>query len=288
MINQGFFYGAAVFAPVQPGYAPMQFQPYPIPAEPLYTSWEALQPVQCYEEDTENQGWQNGAEQSSQGRSNFKARLCQLYMGRRTTCPHGERCRFAHGVEELRSSGSTSPDLQSKSYKTVLCRNYAPGGSGDCPYRLACQYIHPSDGLLYKFCMADTPEFKAAKEQHQKEVQVLHAQKSLAPHHLQFQLEVAINMKVRSFNVRHPNGQDYHDFHGMTTMGAVCYVQDIIKQMRSSGAKKAWLEVGRGNHSANGFPAVRTYLTNNLHLFSGCSFVPIQGNDGILELTVFP
>ncbi|ULU08364.1 hypothetical protein L3Y34_019496 [Caenorhabditis briggsae] len=220
--------------------------------------------------------------------SNYKTRLCKLHnSGKSIVCPHGAACRFAHGVEELRSNGSI-PDQQvaNKSYKTILCRNYAPGGSGDCPYRLACQYIHPSDGLLYKFCRADTPEFKVLKRQHQEEIQQLHTQRMMAPLTQQFQLEAAINLKVRQFNVEHPNGKDYHDLHGMTTMGMVSYIQDIVKQMRMVGAKKAWLEVGRGTHSANGFPAMKTHLMNNCHLFPGCSFVSIIGNNGILELSV--
>ncbi|CAO4367183.1 unnamed protein product [Caenorhabditis nigoni] len=222
------------------------------------------------------------------GASNYKTRLCKLFnSGKSTFCPHGAACRFAHGVEELRSNGSI-PDQQvaSKSYKTILCRNYAPGGSGDCPYRLACQYIHPSDGLLFKFCQAYTPEFKVLKGQHQEEIQQLHAQRMMAPQSQQFQLEATINWKVRQFNVGHPNGEDYFDLHGMTTMGMISYVQDIVQQLRRTGGTKAWLEVGRGTHSANGFPAMKTHLMNNCHLFPGCSFVPIIGNDGILELTV--
>ncbi|CAP29694.1 Protein CBG10307, partial [Caenorhabditis briggsae] len=114
---------------------------------------------------------------------------------------------------------------------------------------LACQYIHPSDGLLYKFCRADTPEFKVLKRHHQEEIQKLHAQRMMSPPSQQFQLEAAINWKVRNFNNGHPNGDDYYDLHGMTTMGMVSYVQDIVEQMRRTGGTKAWLEVGRGTLS---------------------------------------
>ncbi|CAO4367182.1 unnamed protein product [Caenorhabditis nigoni] len=272
----GFFLAEMMFA-MPPPFLPTM--PIDVPTQQYgYDYYPQPQPSGFFDEENKE----------NQVSSNYKTRLCKLHnSGKSTFCPHGANCRFAHGVEELRSNGSI-PDqqVQSKSYKTILCRNYAPGGSGDCPYRLACQYIHPSDGLLYKFCQADTPEFKVLKGQHQEEIQKLHAQRMKAPQSQQFQLEASINWKVRQFNVGHPNGRDYHDLHGMTTMGMISYVQDIVQQMRSTGGTKAWLEVGRGTHSANGFPAMKTHLMNNCHLFSGCSFVPIIGNDGILELTV--
>ncbi|PIC48693.1 hypothetical protein B9Z55_007578 [Caenorhabditis nigoni] len=273
---QYFFQADMMFSMPPPHYAPM---PVPVPMEQYgYGYYPEPQPCDSFYEDNKE----------NVVSTNYKTRLCKLHnSGKSTFCPHGASCRFAHGLEELRSNGSI-PDQQvaSKSYKTILCRNYAPGGSGDCPYRLACQYIHPSDGLLYKFCQADTPEFKVLKGQHQEEIQKLHVQRMMAPPSQQFQLEASINWKVRQFNIGHPNGSDYHDMHGMTTMGMVSYVQDIIQQLRRTGGTKAWLEVGRGTHSANGFPAMKTHLMNNCHLFPGCSFVPIIGNDGILELTV--
>ncbi|UMM20288.1 hypothetical protein L5515_015609 [Caenorhabditis briggsae] len=261
-----FFYPTEmVFAMPPPHYAPM---PLAFPMQPSgFGYFPQPQPCGSYSEENKENA----------GPSNFKTWLCKLHnSGKSIVCPHGANCRFAHGVEELRSNGSI-PDHQvtSKSYKTMLCRNSAPGGSGDCPYRLACQYIHPSDGLLYKFCQADTPEFKVLKGQHQEAIQKLHAQKMMVPPSQQFQLEASINWKVRQFNVGHPNGEDYHDLHGMTTMGMVSYIQDIVEQMRRTGGTKAWLEVGRGTHSANGFPAMKTHLMNNCHLFPGCSFVPI-------------
>ncbi|UMM20290.1 hypothetical protein L5515_015611 [Caenorhabditis briggsae] len=74
--------------------------------------------------------------------------------------------------------------------------------------------------------LADTPEFKVLKGQHQEANQKLHAQRMMAPPSQQFQLEASINCKVRQFNIGHPNGEDYHDLHGMTTMGMVSYIQD--------------------------------------------------------------
>ncbi|ULU08365.1 hypothetical protein L3Y34_019497 [Caenorhabditis briggsae] len=212
----GSFAPAQFFFPTEMMFSmPQLYQPMPF-AVPMMPSEYEPQPSGSYIEENKENAAQN----------NYKTRLCKLYnSGKSTFCPHGAACRFAHGLEELRSNG-TVPDQEvaNKSCKTILCRNYAPGGSGDCPYRLACQYIHPSDGLLYKFCQADTPEFKVLKGQHQEEIQKLHAQRIMAPPNQKFQLEASINWKVRQFNSGHPNGSDYHDIHGMTTMGMISYV----------------------------------------------------------------
>nr|6PMG_X Chain X, Zinc finger protein mex-5 [Caenorhabditis elegans] len=30
-------------------------------------------------------------------------------------------------------------------YKTKLCKNFARGGTGFCPYGLRCEFVHPTD-----------------------------------------------------------------------------------------------------------------------------------------------
>ncbi|PIC48694.1 hypothetical protein B9Z55_007578 [Caenorhabditis nigoni] len=128
--TQYFFQADMMFSMPPPHYAPM---PLAVPMEQYgYGYYPEPQPSGSYSEQNKE----------NEVPSSYKTRLCKLFnSGKSTICPHGANCRFAHGVEELRSYG-TVPDhqVQSKSYKTILCRNYAPGGSGDCPYRLACRH----------------------------------------------------------------------------------------------------------------------------------------------------
>lgn len=66
----------------------------------------------------------------------FKIELCNNWMetGR---CRYNEKCRFAHGVEELR----VAPRIVSeKKWKTVMCRNYHE--EGHCNYGRRCHFIH--------------------------------------------------------------------------------------------------------------------------------------------------
>ncbi|CEG79454.1 hypothetical protein RMATCC62417_13919 [Rhizopus microsporus] len=52
-------------------------------------------------------------------------------------CRYGERCRYAHGPEELRNVSRPSQ------YKTKACRSYYKEGA--CPYGVRCTFKHLSD-----------------------------------------------------------------------------------------------------------------------------------------------
>ncbi|GFP99854.1 zinc finger CCCH domain-containing protein 15 [Phtheirospermum japonicum] len=63
----------------------------------------------------------------------FKTELCNKWQ-QTGTCPYGEICQFAHGIEELR------PIIRHPRYKTELCRmllNHVP-----CPYGHRCHFRH--------------------------------------------------------------------------------------------------------------------------------------------------
>ncbi|KAI9300824.1 hypothetical protein BJ944DRAFT_252795 [Cunninghamella echinulata] len=49
-------------------------------------------------------------------------------------CRYGEKCRYAHGAKELRS---TPRHIR---YKTQICKAYHQ--EGECPYGLRCTFIH--------------------------------------------------------------------------------------------------------------------------------------------------
>ncbi|KAK8953627.1 putative zinc finger CCCH domain-containing protein 21 [Platanthera guangdongensis] len=64
-----------------------------------------------------------------------KTELCNKWdeMG---CCPYAERCRFAHGINELR------PVIRHPRYKTQICRMLGAGNG--CPYGHRCHFRHSS------------------------------------------------------------------------------------------------------------------------------------------------
>ncbi|KAG8366671.1 hypothetical protein BUALT_Bualt17G0103800 [Buddleja alternifolia] len=63
----------------------------------------------------------------------FKTELCNKWQ-QTGTCPYGDNCQFAHGVEELR------PVLRHPRYKTEVCRMVLDGVP--CPYGHRCHFRH--------------------------------------------------------------------------------------------------------------------------------------------------
>ncbi|CAD5207382.1 unnamed protein product [Bursaphelenchus okinawaensis] len=66
---------------------------------------------------------------------NYKTVMCD-FMRAHKYCMFGDKCRYAHSVDELR------PKLPPPNHKTILCRNFT--ASGACPYGRKCRYIHRS------------------------------------------------------------------------------------------------------------------------------------------------
>lgn len=74
---------------------------------------------------------------------NYKTRMCLMYASGKH-CEMGNRCKFAHGAEELRVAEAASR-IPNARYKTKLCKNFGPYASNYCPYGLRCEFIHPND-----------------------------------------------------------------------------------------------------------------------------------------------
>ncbi|KDP35010.1 hypothetical protein JCGZ_09298 [Jatropha curcas] len=63
----------------------------------------------------------------------FKTELCNKWQ-ETGTCPYGDHCQFAHGLEELR------PVIRHPRYKTEVCRMVLAGDI--CPYGHRCHFRH--------------------------------------------------------------------------------------------------------------------------------------------------
>ncbi|XP_038984656.1 zinc finger CCCH domain-containing protein 56-like isoform X2 [Phoenix dactylifera] len=78
----------------------------------------------------------------------FKTRLCQKFKTR--SCPWGNNCNFAHGIEELRqpppnwkalvAEGQVNGNDQQRMRKNEICRKFSKGEV--CPYEDRCTYLH--------------------------------------------------------------------------------------------------------------------------------------------------
>merc|ERR1712077_25127 len=68
--------------------------------------------------------------------SRYKTEMCRPFQ-ENGSCKYGEKCQFAHGVEDLRNV-SRHPK-----YKTDLCRTYH--SVGFCPYGPRCHFVHAMD-----------------------------------------------------------------------------------------------------------------------------------------------
>jgi hypothetical protein len=88
----------------------------------------------------------------------YKTELCNKYS-ETGFCRYGHKCRFAHGVQELRIDERTAGDSR---YKTQLCKNYH-GEKTTCPYGKRCHFIH-DEFLLKSAELKCSPCLEATKE----------------------------------------------------------------------------------------------------------------------------
>ncbi|KAJ0043614.1 hypothetical protein Pint_18705 [Pistacia integerrima] len=63
----------------------------------------------------------------------WKTELCNKWQ-ETGTCPYGDYCQFAHGINELR------PVIRHPKYKTEVCRMVLSGAT--CPYGHRCHFRH--------------------------------------------------------------------------------------------------------------------------------------------------
>lgn len=79
---------------------------------------------------------QRAQQQVAQNSSRYKTELCRPFE-ENGTCKYGDKCQFAHGMQELRNL------QRHPKYKTELCRTYHT--TGLCPYGPRCHFIHNSE-----------------------------------------------------------------------------------------------------------------------------------------------
>ncbi|XP_035227239.1 mRNA decay activator protein ZFP36L2-A-like isoform X2 [Stegodyphus dumicola] len=77
--------------------------------------------------------------------SRYKTELCRPFE-ENGTCKYGDKCQFAHGINELRTL------TRHPKYKTELCRTFH--STGFCPYGPRCHFIHNSEDS--KKCLLNT------------------------------------------------------------------------------------------------------------------------------------
>eukprot|EP01025_Chloroclados_australasicus_P017154 TRINITY_DN18734_c0_g1_i3.p1 TRINITY_DN18734_c0_g1~~TRINITY_DN18734_c0_g1_i3.p1 ORF type:complete len:334 (+),score=29.94 TRINITY_DN18734_c0_g1_i3:487-1488(+) len=63
----------------------------------------------------------------------YKTELCRAYDETKK-CRFGDRCKYAHGEEELR------PLIRGQTYKTKICKSFVEDGY--CPYGSRCNFVH--------------------------------------------------------------------------------------------------------------------------------------------------
>lgn len=64
-----------------------------------------------------------------------KSQLCKKFV-EQGYCPYERRCKFAHGLQELKKNHQANCK-----YKTKVCGGFLQDGF--CPYGNRCNFIHP-------------------------------------------------------------------------------------------------------------------------------------------------
>lgn len=64
-----------------------------------------------------------------------KSQLCKKFV-EQGYCPYEKRCKFAHGLQELKKNHQANCK-----YKTKVCGGFLQ--QGFCPYGNRCNFIHP-------------------------------------------------------------------------------------------------------------------------------------------------
>lgn len=82
----------------------------------------------------------------------YKTMLCKHFTSQKG-CSFGDKCQFAHGLQELRNAGGVNPMSQQflkfpqpkrgpnpQNYKIVKCKYYERDGT--CRYGTLCSFAH--------------------------------------------------------------------------------------------------------------------------------------------------
>jgi len=100
----------------------------------------------------------------------YKTELCK-HFSETGTCKWADKCRFAHGTEEIHLK--THINLQ---YKTKLCENFF--NKGFCPYGHRCQYQHDNSRVTVLENFAERLLAAVAKSTHLDLSKVISQQQS--------------------------------------------------------------------------------------------------------------
>ena len=80
-----------------------------------------------------------------QGRpDNMKTVMCKNWLDT-GSCNYGDKCSYAHGEDEIRSSKEKKIIAQNPLYKTTLCKMFAEGDY--CELAENCHFAHGEDEL---------------------------------------------------------------------------------------------------------------------------------------------
>ena len=63
----------------------------------------------------------------------YKTEICKKFQSI-GNCPYGDKCRFAHGKQELMTT------FKGKNYKKIPCKTFFK--KGYCPYGSRCNFLH--------------------------------------------------------------------------------------------------------------------------------------------------
>jgi len=89
--------------------------------------------TQSHSLSTQESPRQNSSQQSTYKE---KSQLCKKFV-EHGYCPYEKKCKFAHGLHELKKNQQTN-----SKYKTKTCGGFLQDGY--CPYGNRCNFIHPS------------------------------------------------------------------------------------------------------------------------------------------------
>ncbi len=79
-----------------------------------------------------------------------------MHYREKSTCPHGARCLFAHGLTELRPYRGRHPK-----HKTQPCKSFHE--TGYCNYGYRCSYIHMESPRTINFIKSLNAEAQATR-----------------------------------------------------------------------------------------------------------------------------
>lgn len=101
-------------------------------------------------------------------------------------------------------------------------------------------------------------------------------------------IQDTIDWEIEVWNKRNPKERHYYDLHLMSARGALDYVERIEAAKRSSQEVTIRLETGRGVHSRNKVPVIKSRLLAKYQQHQHCTIQQDCTNPGVLKLVIHP